>query len=178
MKSFGLHRGELQKPNIAVLQSFSFLQWSPACTHSWAVFWKKSKKQQGEWESLIFHASSLKRKFQTNGFVIILGLYLSITFLFLLPLVVGNGRILMTIYGIMWSVAMNFIIFACHTGHGGAINSFLSSKFWTAISKMILSIYLTATAIHGMFSIKSAPTSSTITASEFVSKTDEFRKTD
>ena len=42
-----------------------------------------------------------------------------------------------------WSMALSWIIFACHHGYGGFINHFLSLSVWKIISRFGLSIYLT-----------------------------------
>lgn len=42
----------------------------------------------------------------------------------------------------LWGVATAWIIFACHTGAGGTVNRFLSSKYWMPIGRLGLSLYL------------------------------------
>ncbi|CAO1428231.1 unnamed protein product [Diamesa tonsa] len=42
-----------------------------------------------------------------------------------------------------WSMALSWIIFACHHGYGSFINHFLSLSVWKIISRFGLSIYLT-----------------------------------
>jgi len=42
-----------------------------------------------------------------------------------------------------WSLSLSWIIFACHRGHGGVVNSFLSLPQWIPLARISLSIYLT-----------------------------------
>lgn len=41
-----------------------------------------------------------------------------------------------------WSIALCFIIFACHNNCGGCVNWFLSHPFWQPISRLSYSIYM------------------------------------
>ena len=41
-----------------------------------------------------------------------------------------------------WAVALGMIVFACHNGYGWFINSFLSMKIWTPLSRMTFNAYL------------------------------------
>ncbi|KAF4519330.1 hypothetical protein B566_EDAN010035 [Ephemera danica] len=42
----------------------------------------------------------------------------------------------------LWALAIAWIVFACHHGFGGWINSFLSAKFWLPLSRISLCISL------------------------------------
>jgi peptidoglycan/LPS O-acetylase OafA/YrhL len=42
----------------------------------------------------------------------------------------------------IWSLGIAFLILLCKDGNGGFVNKFYSSKFWTLISKIGLSLYL------------------------------------
>jgi peptidoglycan/LPS O-acetylase OafA/YrhL len=53
------------------------------------------------------------------------------------------------IYGLLLIFAVTFLIYACHKGYGGAVNRFLSSKFWFPISKMSHTIYLFGVSHQG-----------------------------
>jgi peptidoglycan/LPS O-acetylase OafA/YrhL len=66
----------------------------------------------------------------------------SIFIVALLPLTLPIEKYLGILYGLSFIFANTFIIYACHSGYGGIVNDFLSSKFWIPISKMALSIYL------------------------------------
>lgn len=55
--------------------------------------------------------------------------------IFLNALNIGFSRIL-------WTVHVAWIIFACHSGIGGFVNKFLSSKVWIPMSKIGYSFYL------------------------------------
>ncbi|XP_055370763.1 uncharacterized protein LOC129605190 [Condylostylus longicornis] len=41
-----------------------------------------------------------------------------------------------------WSIALAWIVFACHKGYGGMINSFLSWTIWEPFSRLTYSIYI------------------------------------
>ena len=41
-----------------------------------------------------------------------------------------------------WGVGLALIVFACHNGYGGFINTFLSMKMWTPLSRMTFNAYL------------------------------------
>ena len=41
-----------------------------------------------------------------------------------------------------WSLALGWIIFSCHKGYGGIVNSFLSWKAWIPLSKLTYGAYL------------------------------------
>lgn len=43
---------------------------------------------------------------------------------------------------IVWSIALSYIIFACHHNHGGIVNWFLAHPFWQPLSQLSYSIYL------------------------------------
>ncbi len=48
----------------------------------------------------------------------------------------------MTFSRFSWGVGLAFIIFACHNGYGGLINTFLSLKMWTPLARMTYNAYL------------------------------------
>ena len=41
-----------------------------------------------------------------------------------------------------WGVGLAFVVFACHNGYGGVINTFLSMKFWIPLSRLTFTAYL------------------------------------
>lgn len=41
-----------------------------------------------------------------------------------------------------WSIGLCWIIYACHYGYGGPLNSFLSATIWQPFSRLSYSIYL------------------------------------
>ena len=41
-----------------------------------------------------------------------------------------------------WSLALAWIVFSCHKGYGGVINSFLSWRAWIPLSKLTYGAYL------------------------------------
>ncbi|XP_055370764.1 uncharacterized protein LOC129605191 [Condylostylus longicornis] len=41
-----------------------------------------------------------------------------------------------------WTIALSYIVFACHKGYGGIINDFLSWPFWQPFSRITYSIYI------------------------------------
>ena len=41
-----------------------------------------------------------------------------------------------------WGLGLALLVFACHTGYGSTINTFLSMKIWTPLSRMTFSAYL------------------------------------
>ena len=42
----------------------------------------------------------------------------------------------------LWSLALGWVIFSCHKGYGGVVNSFLSWKAWIPLSKLSYAAYL------------------------------------
>lgn len=42
-----------------------------------------------------------------------------------------------------WSASVAWIVFACHSGSGGAVNRFLSLQMWKPLSRIGLSVYIT-----------------------------------
>lgn len=48
---------------------------------------------------------------------------------------------------LLWPLAIGWIIFACHYGYGGVINSFLSVKSFVPLNRLSYCAYL----IHPMF---------------------------
>jgi peptidoglycan/LPS O-acetylase OafA/YrhL len=43
---------------------------------------------------------------------------------------------------------MAWIIFACHSGHGGVVNRFLSSKYWMPLARLSYCLYLVSPVIQ------------------------------
>jgi peptidoglycan/LPS O-acetylase OafA/YrhL len=41
-----------------------------------------------------------------------------------------------------WGLGLALLVFACHNGYGGLINTFLSMKIWTPLSRMTFNAYL------------------------------------
>ena len=41
-----------------------------------------------------------------------------------------------------WGIGLALLVFACHNGYGGLINTFLSMKIWTPLSRMTFNAYL------------------------------------
>ena len=41
-----------------------------------------------------------------------------------------------------WSLALAWIVFSCHKGYGGVVNSFLSWRAWIPLSKLTYGAYL------------------------------------
>lgn len=57
-----------------------------------------------------------------------------------------------------WSLSLSWIVFACHCGAGGLVNSFLSLELWKPLSRIGLSIYLTHfLAILAIFGTQKQP---------------------
>jgi hypothetical protein len=65
---------------------------------------------------------------------------------------------LLIVFGFAFIFSVNFIIFACFQGFGGAVNRVLSHKLWTPLAKMSLSFYLIAPILQlGRLSAKNEP---------------------
>ena len=47
-----------------------------------------------------------------------------------------------TLSRFVWAVGLSLLVFACHNGHGSAINTFLSMRFWIPLSRLTYSAYL------------------------------------
>ena len=45
-----------------------------------------------------------------------------------------------------WAVSVAIIVFVCHNGYGWIVNSFLSLKIWTPLSRLTFMTYL----VHGV----------------------------
>ncbi|CRK95084.1 CLUMA_CG008562, isoform A [Clunio marinus] len=57
-----------------------------------------------------------------------------------------------------WSLSIAWIIFACHLGNGGFVNSFLSLSIWKPIARIGLSLYLTHnSALIAVFGTQKQP---------------------
>ncbi|KAK4321491.1 hypothetical protein Pmani_007687 [Petrolisthes manimaculis] len=50
-----------------------------------------------------------------------------------------------------WALAVLWVIFACHKGYAGPINTFLSHPCWQPLSRLTFSIYLTSLSIQLLF---------------------------
>jgi hypothetical protein len=65
---------------------------------------------------------------------------------------IGRNRIMNMIfiatYRLNFGLALAWIIFACHSGHGRVVNRFLSSKYWMPLSRLSFCLYLVSTVIH------------------------------
>ncbi|EDO47385.1 predicted protein [Nematostella vectensis] len=59
------------------------------------------------------------------------------------------------IYGVFgrfaWAVALAWVIYTCHTGVGGTINSILSARIWIPLSRLTYSAYLLHPIVLGVF---------------------------
>lgn len=59
---------------------------------------------------------------------------------------VGKNRILNALFFALvrslWGAGIAVIIFVCHFGGGGLVNTFLSNKFWMPIGRLGFSMYL------------------------------------
>ena len=51
----------------------------------------------------------------------------------------------------LWSLALGWIIFSCHKGYGGVVNSFLSWKAWIPLSKLTYAAYLIHPQLQQIF---------------------------
>ncbi|KAG7164087.1 O-acyltransferase like protein-like [Homarus americanus] len=47
-----------------------------------------------------------------------------------------------------WCAALVWVVFACHTGYGGPINTFLSHPSWQPMSRLTFAMYLTCFPIQ------------------------------
>ena len=57
-------------------------------------------------------------------------------------LTTAENTIYITFSRFSWGVGLALLVFACHNGYGGLINTFLSLKIWTPLSRMTLNAYL------------------------------------
>lgn len=59
----------------------------------------------------------------------------------------------------MWASALALIVFACHNGYGGYVNSFLSMQLWIPLSRMTFCVFLVhpivLTVLYGDFQTSS-----------------------
>ncbi|XP_042869485.1 nose resistant to fluoxetine protein 6-like [Penaeus japonicus] len=51
-----------------------------------------------------------------------------------------------------WALALLWVVFACHTGYGGPINTFLSHPSWQPLSRLTYSMYLTTIPVQLIYS--------------------------
>ena len=54
----------------------------------------------------------------------------------------AENAIYITLSRFSWGVGLALLVFACHNGYGGLIDTFLSLKIWTPLSRMTLNAYL------------------------------------
>jgi hypothetical protein len=92
----------------------------------------------------------------------------SIFIVALLPLALPIEKYLGILYGLSFIFANTFIIYACHSGYGGMVNDFLSSKFWIPISKMALSIYLFGIIAQGVLTVSRLHPLTTLSTADVV----------
>ncbi|KAK7072436.1 hypothetical protein SK128_013071, partial [Halocaridina rubra] len=59
----------------------------------------------------------------------------------------------------LWGLALHWIVLACHWGHGGPINWFLSHPMWQPVSRLTYCIYLTSIPVQFAISSSSVTTS-------------------
>ncbi|KAK3855366.1 hypothetical protein Pcinc_038228 [Petrolisthes cinctipes] len=50
-----------------------------------------------------------------------------------------------------WALAVLWVVFACHKGYGGVINSFLAHPCWQPLSRLTYCIYLTSIPIQTLY---------------------------
>ena len=62
----------------------------------------------------------------------------------------GENVMYMTFSRFAWGIALALIVFACHNGYGWFINSFLSMKIWTPLSRMTFNAYLVHPIVLGV----------------------------
>lgn len=95
--------------------------------------------------------------FQVTKIIFTSSFYFAILFILVYPIpgeffstfVSRNFEIFVLTFGkLLWSICVSVIIFCCHRGYGGIINSFLSLPIFIPVSKMALSIYLSSTSIQ------------------------------
>lgn len=77
------------------------------------------------------------------------------------PLISPQFELFLFTFGrLIWTCCIIAIIFICHRGYGGIVNSFLSWKYFTPIAKMGLSFYLASAGIQYMrLAVRSEPQS-------------------
>jgi peptidoglycan/LPS O-acetylase OafA/YrhL len=54
----------------------------------------------------------------------------------------AENTIYATLSRCSWGLGLALLVFACHNGYGGLINTFLSMKIWTPLSRMTFNAYL------------------------------------
>lgn len=106
---------------------------------------------------------------QVKKFIIGFVFYLSIIFILIFPFLRLRQKYFEIIFGLLWIIATNVIIYVCHRGHGGLINAFLSLKIWIPLSKMALSIYLVSLCHQGATTLVRMSPFSTVTLGDIVS---------
>ncbi|KAG5675344.1 hypothetical protein PVAND_005254 [Polypedilum vanderplanki] len=104
-----------------------------------------------------------------NKIIIKSAFYSSVILILLCPFVSWPvPKYLAIIIGLLWIVATNIVIYACHKNYGGIINDFLSLKIWIPISKMALSIYLVSFPYQGILTITRKKPYETITRDDVI----------
>ncbi|ROT79906.1 putative nose resistant to fluoxetine protein 6-like [Penaeus vannamei] len=51
-----------------------------------------------------------------------------------------------------WALALLWVVFACHTGYGGPINTFLSHPSWQPLSRLTYTMFLTTIPVQFVYS--------------------------
>lgn len=68
---------------------------------------------------------------------------------------VAENIIYLTFRRFAWGLGVALLVFACHNGYGGPINTFLSMDVWTPLSRMTFCVYLVhpivITILHDQF---------------------------
>ncbi|KAG5675343.1 hypothetical protein PVAND_005253 [Polypedilum vanderplanki] len=104
-----------------------------------------------------------------NKIIIKSAFYSSVILIMLCPFVSWPvPKYLAIIIGLLWIVATNIVIYACHKNYGGIINDFLSLKIWIPISKMALSIYLVSLCHQGALTVTRTKPYEIITTSDII----------
>eukprot|EP00731_Ephydatia_muelleri_P010596 Em0005g1182a len=61
----------------------------------------------------------------------------------------GNASYIM-LSRLAWGVGLGCVTYACHSGHGGWVNTFLSLGFWVPLSRLTFSAYLVHPIVLGV----------------------------
>ncbi|XP_068082889.1 nose resistant to fluoxetine protein 6 [Anabrus simplex] len=96
---------------------------------------------------------ALSRFWVATGWVVSSTLFLAITFgpYKMMQMDYTYNAVEMAAYGglhrLVWGAAVAWLVFACHTGHGGIVNSILTATPFRIFSRLSYSIYLTHVAV-------------------------------
>lgn len=63
---------------------------------------------------------------------------------------VGHAAIYESLKRVSWSIALAWIVFACHFGFGGIVNSILSHPFWQPLGRLNYCMYLVHMAVQSI----------------------------